>query len=348
MPLVALRSASEAKLSSNCQLFLHLVRGFAAQLVVIGHAGSIWGVIAFLEPPHAPYMQNIAVLAFFVVSGLVIPYSILQKRGPNYSFVHYFRNRFARIYCALIPALIFVMAVDIAMIWLIGEFENSEKVNLRNFVSSLLLTATYPLPLPGNGTLFGTLRPLWTLVVEWWIYIAFGAILTGPRMIAPWLLALFSVPVLVVNLVGGEGHGLVLIWAIGSLALWPISRIAVPPKLLLLSAGVLVIGAVALLEIPRTYSLSLNLVLTGAVLAVIWASNNADWRLAGRPIHFFADYSFTLYLVHYTIIVHGFAVLKVGRWEGFLITVLGSNIVAWALSFAGERRYREMQKWLGR
>lgn len=342
-----LRPAGEAKLSPNCQQFLHFVRGFSAQIVVIGHAGSIWGVLHYLEPPHMPYMQNVAVLAFFVVSGLVITYSASNKIGPSYSFSHYFRDRFARIYCGLFPALLFVAMADLAMLRL-ADFPNADKVDIRNFVSSLLLTATYPLPFQGNGTIFGTLRPLWTLVVEWWIYIAFGVLLTHPRQLAPWLLGAFALPVLAANLVAGEGQGLVLIWVMGSLALWPITRLRAAPALLMLLAVVIAAIGLGFLPTPRTYSLALNIMLAVSLLLFTWASNNASWRLPERSIRFFADYSFTLYLVHYTVIVHGHTLLDVPPWTGFVLTILISNVLSLALSHAGERRYPQLQAWLSR
>src|SRR5262249_18727151 len=98
------------RFSANGQVFVHLLRATAAQIVVIGHSGSAWGVLQFLEPPYAPYMQNLGVLVFFTISGFVICYSTMTKRAvdPSYSFADYFVERFTRIYCGLIPALLFV------------------------------------------------------------------------------------------------------------------------------------------------------------------------------------------------------------------------------------------------
>src|ERR1700754_2629741 len=89
---------------------LDLIRLVAAQAVCFGHAISYFNVAPWLQPPYAPYMQNVAVEVFFVLSGFLIAYTL--ERTPT--FAEYAVDRFARIYSAYLPCLFVVAALVVA------------------------------------------------------------------------------------------------------------------------------------------------------------------------------------------------------------------------------------------
>ena len=69
---------------------LDMLRVFAVQLVLIGHALSYFGLIQLNG-----VIQNTAVVLFFILSGTVISYSTFYKKhiDDNYSFKEYFIDR---------------------------------------------------------------------------------------------------------------------------------------------------------------------------------------------------------------------------------------------------------------
>jgi peptidoglycan/LPS O-acetylase OafA/YrhL len=70
-------------------------------------------IAAQLRPPQFPFIQNIGVLIFFVMSGFLITATLLHNSAkPDYGFARYFIDRFARIYSGLLPALVFVIVTD--------------------------------------------------------------------------------------------------------------------------------------------------------------------------------------------------------------------------------------------
>lgn len=93
-------------LTEYSSVYLDLARFLLSQLVLIGHAASFFGVMTFMEPPHVPWVQSIAVVGFFWLLGFLICYSVVRKlTRPGYSFSVFCVERFARIYAAFVPAL---------------------------------------------------------------------------------------------------------------------------------------------------------------------------------------------------------------------------------------------------
>jgi peptidoglycan/LPS O-acetylase OafA/YrhL len=163
-------------------------RGIAAMVVAIAHAYTL-----FIYPHLGPedllgkilgIAAHQAVMIFFVVSGYLITISILnniQKNKGRFNFAQYLISRLARIY----PPLIFVIAVTI-FFWAaigffhlhgfspnlpfgIGDFESSRTVFI------LALSDIKNAVLMRNGML-DVNGPLWSLCIEWRIYIVAGVL----------------------------------------------------------------------------------------------------------------------------------------------------------------------------
>src|SRR5690242_15486371 len=108
--------------SPDTSVALDALRPLAAQMVLVGHGLVFFSVGNWLKPPASPYIQNVGVLLFFVMSGFWITATLITNAArPEYSFLDYFIDRFARIYSALIPALLLIIVVDAVTIWLTGE-----------------------------------------------------------------------------------------------------------------------------------------------------------------------------------------------------------------------------------
>jgi peptidoglycan/LPS O-acetylase OafA/YrhL len=95
---------------NDTSLTLDLLRAVAAQMVCVGHA--IIFFVSGSRPQWLPVMQNIGVLIFFLISGFVIAATLSRRSGdPDYGFLRFFVDRFARIYSGLLPALVLILAV---------------------------------------------------------------------------------------------------------------------------------------------------------------------------------------------------------------------------------------------
>src|SRR5262245_56388438 len=95
---LALHPPKPGALGSNSTAFLDLMRGLAANLVLMEHTAAVFG-----RTPHIPFGM-IGVSIFFILSGFLIQQSSLarvQRPGPY--FAPYMIDRFARIFTAYVP-----------------------------------------------------------------------------------------------------------------------------------------------------------------------------------------------------------------------------------------------------
>jgi peptidoglycan/LPS O-acetylase OafA/YrhL len=361
------------RLSKPSSLLLDLVRGTAAQAVVVGHALSFFGVA------QIPYLQNSAVAVFFLLSGIVIPYSTFRKveGDPHYSFSSYLVDRFSRIYMGLVPALVFVAALDFLNRSLFGAaYRYGAAYDVRTFIGNLLMLQDHPfqvaairvvadrlsLPLSWIATVtsFGSARPFWTIAVEWWIYLLFGWVaLGGPvrrkHPVLFWVLLLFFLAVPGFNWVlDGRGNGLTMTWGMGLVILGLLSRL---PQGWFKSDAALLAGffvTSALARVLRTREAYDPLFVGLLAVSLYFALSDLQGREGTRlpkgiqtAIVFNASFSYTLYLVHYSVLDF----LVNWRGPGMTNVVLGfvlSNLLAFAMYEAFEKHYRALGRQLKR
>jgi peptidoglycan/LPS O-acetylase OafA/YrhL len=296
---------------------LDLTRALAAQAVVIGHALSFFGLY-----PNIPYIQNVAVQVFFVLSGFLIAHALGRKER----FSDYFIDRFARIYSAYIPALLFIAGMLLVFGTLSGKTLLGNVLMLQNF------------PRKGIPSLDG---PLWSLAIEWHIYIFIGAIYFLPKTPSLLLLVIpFSiVPVAFLVRDGdlGVGYGLTALWLYGYLGYFFMDRIRTINPLVPTLA---LVAYLLLLEQGNEYQPWLYPLLAVAFLCGVSRARTLDSGL----VKFLAAYSFTLYLVHHIIL----SVLSnyLPGWLGFGVGMITTNAVAIALAIPTEMRHQEMANFL--
>lgn len=305
------------KLSEGSSVMLDLIRGITAQVVVIGHGISFFGIFTFMHEPNFPWMQNMAVLIFFLLSGFLIGYSTTSKskNGNNYNFIHYFIDRFSRIYTAFIPALIFVLAIDFISKNLQPEsyaYENA--FNLKTFIGNIFMLQDFPglAIVSCKITSFGSARVFWTLAIEWWIYMLYGFLVlvfikrNKINFSTIILLTFFSV-VPIFNLIMGRGNGLTTYWIFG-LLIYIVSGLNILEQV---NKNLKIIGVLLLfgLGICRAY---IQMEAYDPIFAFLLAM--ALWLLVDifkdkkysehsmNIIKFNASFSYTLYLIHYSIL----------------------------------------------
>jgi peptidoglycan/LPS O-acetylase OafA/YrhL len=283
-------------------------------------------------------MATYAVIAFFIVSGFMIFLSVSSHRDETGKFdvQSFFRARLLRIYPPLLAAVLISMMVywvitglDLhgAQSYRLGDelFLSRERVAFEweRLIPTLLLlynvfpNTTPPLSIDG---------PLWTLSFEWWFYM-FAMACAGTRSRRP---ALFGwVPlVALLALFGRQPSGtlfwvLFLIWHGGFLLgyLYAHGRLESPRTIPICGALIAVfIGAIAAIGGDRTIEhvieplqrlgnrahhvmMFMAFILTAALAIAIRC------RIRGRFLVSTAEFSYTLYLVHYPLLLLAFSLL---------------------------------------
>ncbi|SDS77405.1 acyltransferase family protein [Bradyrhizobium canariense] len=346
------------KSTNDTSITLDLLRAIAAQMVCVGHA-----LYFFTEwRPAGPLMQNVGVLLFFALSGFLIAYTLTERsKNPAYGFWQFFIERFARIYSGLVPALIFVAVLDGAVIYFSGDPASVPSYSGKIFLDNLLMLEGYRginLITNLHSAVFGSAAPLWTLVVEWHIYMFVGALFfmgAKPRLI-PWLIpvALFFGQTSTHFLLGsvqddGVGRGLFMLWLGGAYVFFA-ARTAIIPYLP--AVGLTFISAVCyvLLTPPqKEYDFRTYTVLLIFVFAVVMASQAKHFITSARVVSiitFFAGYSFTLYLIHYTIF---WAIHVLSPGDGtmkFICSILLSNGIAAVIASQTEMKHKSLARFL--
>ncbi|VVM73151.1 hypothetical protein PS664_01899 [Pseudomonas fluorescens] len=143
------------------------MRAVAASVVLVGHTFS-------LVVPDSWYgkvmpFQSLAVVVFFWLSGFLIVYQCISK--DNYSFGEYMIDCFSGIYILYIPGLIITFLVCIVFLGRVSP-------TAWDSVGHLLQLQHTPFTRMIDGVpaikIYGGNSVLWTIAIEWWLYVFFG------------------------------------------------------------------------------------------------------------------------------------------------------------------------------
>ena len=295
--------------------FLDLLRILAAGVVFASHAAL------YRIGPDATLQSwaHDGVMAFFVLSGYLVSYSALQReRSPG----GYALARASRIYSVALPALALTFALDQVGIQIRPDL-------YRDYVYE---GALYYFPfflLFGSDlwflseTAFSNV-PFWSLCYEVWYYVLFGVAAFAAGRTRLFLM-------MAVLLVMGPKLWLLLpLWAAGSLALRLHGRIELAPAtaralLLLALAGFAAskawrlddaldgwmdaaLGGFATERLRYSQWFLGDYLIGGCFALAIFAARDADLRWLGRAtlrkgLWQAASYTFTLYLMHYPLLL---------------------------------------------
>ena len=388
-------------LSQESSVFLNLVRFVACEMVVVCHLLTKYqpeiGQASFRL---GSTLGGVAVLLFFVLSGLLICYSLLNKLGnPMYRFRNFFVNRFSRIYSGLVPALL-IGAFFSALIY----FTNYEYYvylcsmqsapSLLTFLMTLGMLQRFPvaffnsllsplrlsLPLP-SVTPFGFNGILWTLAVEWWIYMAFGWFVIGSLVLLgkrqrgnAYKIVFFIITAALGLLLAGfsqEFGSSIIVWFVGALMTLAISNETLRAKFsgrlatrvsailfVLAFAGAAFGAYTAFAWTSQYYDVFLGLELSAFVFFGVLLLNGkgigrvskcmlnkhiVKWVTVG------AGFSYTLFLTHYPIIIflNGLN-LPIDRFPMALLLLLITNFTAFSIACFTEKRHKNLAKTIKR
>ena len=333
---------SNHSLSPEVIIFFDSLRFLLASIVVIGHGfGFFFGYWDGFFPHKFPYIQSIAVVGFFFVSGFLISMSVLEKmKDSGSSFRSYMVDRFSRIYCTLIPCILFVAVVDYAAYKINPKYEFSGNLNLSTFLENLFLIPSMP---------FGSLRPIWSLMFEWWIYILFGGLVffNKNRVLGVIAIVLGAYYTFFVNGKGEAGQ-LGVIWMVGAIAALYFKNISEVRFNKLLASSLLLTSAAVLYAVTlNAYDLYVGSLFSAGLIFLAAHKNTVSIRSAKKSnvYRFLAGYSFTLFLTHYTVLswvwrtgIHGVS--------GFLLSIFAANIIAIFIARYTEKNHKSISNWI--
>lgn len=346
------------KFNLENSIFLDLTRGLSAQAVLIGHlyAYCIFDSDSFF------HVHKFGVLIFFFLSGLLITYTTNLK-GKDYGMKNYVIDRFARIFISYIPALFIIACLDFIAIKHNPNYVYAPYFNLHNFVGNLFMLENHPLFLYGLGRIkplfsiqpFGSGCPLWTVSMEWWIYMGFGILFYKKltyKNVFLWLI-LLSLP-LYTMIEGPIGSTLIILWCFGSLSYFFLQKGFVHLKNIWLLVFVLILMAIIRLHITHNlvYDPTFGLLICVAIFLIIQdiqlsPSKYSKLQKVETFSRFLSSYSFSLYLIHFSIMSLVID-LKLGfsPWTQLLILFFVCNSCGWLLSIFTEKHNHVFRRFI--
>jgi peptidoglycan/LPS O-acetylase OafA/YrhL len=309
----------KTNLQEDCwhSMLISLLRGLAALVVAAAHlrAQVYPGFGEVTKPPllfegiaFSAGFAYLAVIVFFVLSGWLVGGSFLNKLDSGRAFQNYTVDRVSRLWVVLVPTFLVVLLAGAAMGILDAvhvSFATSEPYSVSAFFGNMIGLQTIMVP-PFGGNF-----PLWSLANETWYYVLFPLLVLAFRGRA---IATRAAAVLAIAAIVQLVHGAILlyfsIWLLGA----AFSRIKIEAgPLWRWALFLLFVGSSSYIRMkgktditPEGYPQYLMF----SLIFVLFLSSmqfrrereaKLDWL--DRTGRFFANFSFTLYVLHVPMIV---------------------------------------------
>lgn len=300
------------------------------------------------------YVPTDGVLLFFVLSGFLIAYTLDSKsRSSSYGVIDFGIERFARIYTAYLPAMLAIGVATLAIRWY-GLEMKADAVDLKTFIGNLLMQQTVPCCL-SVGT-FGTAGQLTSVAVEFHIYFFVGAmyfLLRGKDVL---LCCLIAAPFSFVSLayfsnIPGTDRALFVLWLM-AFASYYIAKnvIEYRPSIPFWCLAFAVTLVTWLIERTPGDDANLHqypmLVLSFFSLVLVSQHVRVVPRRLATLITVAADYSYSLFLIHLTILRLVFSVWPGETFWRALFAIIVANALAFVFALLFERHYHRVADWL--
>lgn len=361
---------------------LDLLRGIAAQLVVINHMRATYFVdfaeTAARDPVTVLFyiitgFGHQAVIIFFVVSGFLVGGAGWRAYAArNWQPVSFFLRRLARLWIVLFPALILTLSVDtigrsMAPSLYLGEYFSlytsgpSPLSNLEAgesfcaFLGNMFFLQTIEVPV------YGTNSPLWSLANEFWYYVCFIGGLTVAASNQHMAVRAACLAGLVYLLIYLPVHILIpgLVWVAGAAVAVGLQQahgrrfgfIAV------IAANLVFLGSMLAARIGAFSNIGAmgSDIVTGiatALFVMVIAHRARLPKPIARFAFFISEYSYTVYLIHFPILMLVAAVFFQGTQVTLSTTslalfggiYLGVNLLAYLFYLGFEARTVKVQR----
>jgi peptidoglycan/LPS O-acetylase OafA/YrhL len=362
---------------------LDLIRGIAAWAVMWEHARALFFVSYRQLQNPTPAVKVIyfftgfghaAVMVFFVLSGFLISSAILGRRASgNWSWRDYAIDRSSRLYVVLIPGLLFGLLWDKAGSSLFnssgiysqvldgfGLVSARHQLTFGNFVGNLFFLQTIVCPQ------FGSNAPLWSLANEFWYYVLFpvalasGIAWTKKSVRSGTLLTCLGLAVAIFvrrDILLGF-----LVWLTGTILVVAYSRWRFSGKpWFVLHLGLSSIVLIALLTVARMREspwigsdFAIGLAFSAFLFGVLQLNIGIGSRIYLRAAHFLSGFSYSLYVLHFPLLLFMCAwLVPAQKWQPDPIhlvygVALGAAVLvfAWFVSKFTEDKTRVVRQWM--
>jgi peptidoglycan/LPS O-acetylase OafA/YrhL len=334
---------------------------YAAALAVAGHhladpAKITW----YLDSGRRMVdLGHIGVVAFFVLSGFLIAYTVGRKsRSESYGLAEYMIERCVRIYLVFFPAIVLVVIVGalLATTNLNAEFPWQQFTPWHFFTNLAMLNGVRQIAQQGDT--FALMKQSWTLPYEFFLYIIFGALMlpmgrTRAALIAKWVIVTI-ITLLLLQLT--RSHLLVLgsawIFGAGIAYCFQNRRLGYAAAALVLIAAVNYLVAPAYIAERVTIAL-LVIALFIVALAIFDKVPIALW--ARKLAAALAAFSYSLYLLHVMLLwtifyshsqTSAWMQNNLGSGGTFLVALVIINVAAFAFSLVTERHNNAVRRFI--
>lgn len=326
MPLQAKLNDWHYDLLRNPQVssLLDHLRWMAALLVVMSHARSL-SFMGRHEVLNNSLIVEVyffltrfgqeAVILFFVLSGLLIAGKFLRTdyRTP-YKLPSYMLDRMTRLLIVLVPAVLVTLLLEPIALSYLGPTAECSATPLQIVGNFVFLQDILVPPLCTN-------EPLWSLANEFWYYVLFPAslmiVVTRGWARFVWLTCVATASGVLVAFDTPDDRSILIyfpVWLSGLLA-WRSGIGRAVPKMAALAALILAIFFARAPILESVFWLKDYLIAFAAIVLIrsITASGNTfllsnpRMQIIGKRL---ADASFSLYLIHYPVILTTNALLR--------------------------------------
>jgi peptidoglycan/LPS O-acetylase OafA/YrhL len=370
-------------LSASASANLDLIRGLAAWAVMWGHLRALFFVDFQQLQNSSPFLNVLyfitgfgheAVMVFFVLSGFFISTAIITRHASGkWSWRDYAIDRSSRLYVVLVPALLLGWLSDKVGSYIFA-YTGLYSKPLEGFGDAIALNRITPGIFFGNLLFlqtivcptFGSNGPLWSLANEFWYYVIFPiALSAGLAWRARATRTAISLTILVVCLaifLELEIFLGFLVWLVGVILVLAYSNFAFRGKkrilpyclassFLLFSCLVAArTGNSAVLASDLSLGIAFGLFLFG-VIQMDFGTNRS---LYPRVAHLMAGFSYSLYVLHFPLLLFLRAwLVPQQRWQPDAKhlaygTIVGAIILcfAWLISTFTESKTHIARRWM--
>ena len=302
-------------------VLISLLRGLAALVVAAAHLraqsfpafGSVIGPsLSFQVLAFVSGFAHQAVVVFFLLSGWLVGGSFLNKYGREHAIRDYAIDRLTRLWIVLVPTFLAILAfgaitgkIDPAT----ANMATDNDYSATAFLGNLLGLQNMLVPT------FGGNFPLWSLSNETWYYVLFPLLVVGwrPATTTQRVLAAGGVAILGIFALLLNGPVLLYfsIWLLGAAA----SRIKITAAPLAKSFMLfLFVGLASYFRLKgKNNGMAYDAFVQDAIFSVAFVcflcstqvpiSVDSIFHQSARRVgKFFADFSFTLYVLHVPLI----------------------------------------------
>jgi peptidoglycan/LPS O-acetylase OafA/YrhL len=318
--MIIMKVLSHANLQDDYahSVLISLLRGAAALEVAAAHLrAQVYPGYSLVENPTLAFQAlafftgfaHQAVVVFFLLSGWLVGGSLLNKRGREDAIKHYFIDRLTRLWIVLVPTFLVIIVFGI-----LAGIVNPRDVSIQP--GNEYSAAAFFGNLAGLQNLlvptFGGNFPLWSLSNETWYYVLFPLLVVIGTSRSTW--SRVSASLAVVSLFVFLSGSILLyfsIWLMGvgcsrirlDTSAW--MRWILFAAFALISAYFRVRGETDDLgpdSFVQDYIFSVAFLLFLASMQYKLPSGAGLWVKVKQIGKFFADFSFTLYVLHVPLI----------------------------------------------